>query len=181
MRKLFPSINTRNHKPTFKPSGTWSWKKLRKYLKKFLQQGITPEQMALTVVLGTALGIIPVLGVTTALCAFAALYFRLNMIAIQLINWFVYPLQLILYIPFIKLGELIFYGKTVFPFTPADMIDMIKGNWWETMTQFWLSNLMGVFAWLIVVIPVSVLLYYLSLGVFMRFAARNGKITREEN
>ncbi|HDJ32499.1 MAG TPA: DUF2062 domain-containing protein [Bacteroidetes bacterium] len=181
MRKLFPSINTPNHKPAFKQSRTWSGKKLIESLKKFLSQGITPEQLALTVVLGTALGIIPVLGVTTVLCAAAALYFRLNMIAIQLINWFVYPLQLILYIPFIKLGELIFYGETVFPFSPADMITMIRGDWWRTVIQFWLSNLMGVFAWLLVMIPVSVLLYYLSLGVFMRFSARNGKVTTGEN
>ena len=38
-----------------------------------LRQGVTPEKMAMSLALGVALGVFPVLGTTTALCALAAL------------------------------------------------------------------------------------------------------------
>jgi hypothetical protein len=38
-----------------------------------LVQGITPQKMALTIALGLSLGIFPILGATTTLCALAGL------------------------------------------------------------------------------------------------------------
>ena len=69
-----------------------------------LRQGMSPEKIALTIALGIMLGVTPVLGSTTLLCTLAALALRLNLPAIQLVNAVVYPLQIILLIPFFKLG-----------------------------------------------------------------------------
>ncbi len=49
--------------------------------------------------LGTAGSLIPILGVSTALCAVVAVILKLNMPAIQLVNYLLTPLQLILVIP----------------------------------------------------------------------------------
>ncbi len=73
-----------------------------------LRQGVTPEKMALSLALGVALGVFPVLGTTTALCALAALILRLNLPAIQIINYFVYPLQIVLILPFFRADEKLF-------------------------------------------------------------------------
>jgi uncharacterized protein (DUF2062 family) len=51
-----------------------------------LMQGVTPQKIALSIALGISLGIIPVLGVTTMLCAMAAIRFKLNQPVIQLVN-----------------------------------------------------------------------------------------------
>src|SRR5256885_328582 len=59
-----------------------------------LRQGITPEKIALTLALGAALGIFPILGASTLLCAIAGIWLRLNQPVIQLTNYLVYPLQL---------------------------------------------------------------------------------------
>jgi hypothetical protein len=72
-----------------------------------LEQGVTPEKLALSVSLGTAIGLVPVLGVSTALCALAAVTLKLNMPAIQLVNYLLTPLQLILIIPQLRFGELL--------------------------------------------------------------------------
>ncbi len=67
-----------------------------RWLKPFIQmlrQGVSPEKIALTVALGIMLGVIPVLGSTTALCTLAAIVLRLNLPAIQLVNGVVYPLH----------------------------------------------------------------------------------------
>ena len=65
-----------------------------------LKQGTAPEKIALSLSMGFVLGIFPVIGSTTLLCAAAAFMFKLNLPAIQLVNYFVYPLQLGLLLPF---------------------------------------------------------------------------------
>ena len=51
-----------------------------------LTQGITPEKIALSLAFGIMLGVFPVLGTTTLLRFAAALIFRLNLAAVQLVN-----------------------------------------------------------------------------------------------
>ena len=53
---------------------------------------------------------IPVVGVTTVLSFAVAWLLRLNQPVIQTINWSSYALQLLLIIPFIRLGEAIFHA-----------------------------------------------------------------------
>ena len=72
------------------------------------QQGLSPERVAMTIAVGFCLAIIPVIGVTTILLFLAAWALRLNQPIIQLINWSSAALQLLLIIPFIRLGEAIF-------------------------------------------------------------------------
>lgn len=70
-----------------------------------LRQGVTPEKIALSLAFGLALGIFPVLGLSTALCTVVAIVLRLNLPAIQLVNYLASPLQLALIIPFVRVGE----------------------------------------------------------------------------
>lgn len=74
----------------------------------WLQQGISPRRLALTLALGFAIGCIPVVGVPTALCAVLALTLRLNLPAIQAANYLAMPLQVLLIWPFIRLGGWLF-------------------------------------------------------------------------
>jgi uncharacterized protein (DUF2062 family) len=70
----------------------------------WLRQGISPRRLALTLALGFAIGCFPVVGIPTALCALLALALRLNLPAIQAANYLVMPLQLVLIVPFVRLG-----------------------------------------------------------------------------
>jgi uncharacterized protein (DUF2062 family) len=67
-----------------------------------------PRQLAFTLALGFAIGCIPLLGVTTGICALLAMLLRLNMPAIQAANWVAMPLQVVLLIPFLRLGQWLF-------------------------------------------------------------------------
>ena len=80
----------------------------RKKLIAFLKMGITPEKLALCIALGFTFGMIPALGTTTILCALTAFILRLNLAAILVVNYFVYPIQLALLLPFIRAGEWLF-------------------------------------------------------------------------
>ena len=70
-----------------------------------LRQGVTPDKIALSLAFGLGLGIFPVLGVSTVLCTVVAIALRLNLPAIQLVNYLASPVQLLLIIPFVRVGE----------------------------------------------------------------------------
>src|SRR6202453_2807950 len=70
----------------------------------WLRQGMSPRRLALTLALGFAVGCIPVVGIPTLVCAALALTLRLNLPAIQAANYAVMPLQLLLIVPFVRLG-----------------------------------------------------------------------------
>ena len=75
---------------------------------RWLSQGISPRRLALTLALGFAIGCIPVVGIPTVLCLGVALLLRLNLPAIQAANYVAMPLQLILIVPFVRLGGWLF-------------------------------------------------------------------------
>lgn len=134
----------------------------------FLREGITPNKLTLTVVFGIAFGLIPVFGLTTVFCLLFAFMLKLNKPAILLINFAIYPLQLILYIPFIHSGELIF-GFEPIDLTIYRLIDMFRDDWWMALQNIWFHNLLGIIAWLIIMTPASFLLYQLIKPVFKTY------------
>jgi hypothetical protein len=131
-----------------------------------LTQGITPEKVALSLAFGIVLGVFPVLGSTTLLCAAAALLFGLNLPAIQLINYVVYPLQLFLLVPFIRFGERLF-GASRLQLSLTQMLAMAKADLPHAMRALWLTGAHAAVAWLLVG-PPAILLTYLILAWALR-------------
>jgi len=70
-----------------------------------LGQGLSPEGIALSLSVGVAVGLFPVIGLTTLLGLALGAALRLNLPAVQLANWLSYPLQLVLILPFVRWGE----------------------------------------------------------------------------
>jgi uncharacterized protein (DUF2062 family) len=83
----------------------WLRRKILEPLLTLLSAGLAPSRLALCVAVGVVIGCIPILGVSTVLCTLVALMFRLNLPAIQIAQWAMAPLQLLLIIPFVRLGE----------------------------------------------------------------------------
>lgn len=73
-----------------------------------LTQGITPEKIALTIAVGSALALFPMLGVTTIFCLIAGVILRLNQPMIQVVNYLCTPIHLPLIFYFWHLGEKLF-------------------------------------------------------------------------
>jgi uncharacterized protein (DUF2062 family) len=142
------------------------YRKLITPLIDLLRQGITPEKIALSLAFGIALGVFPMLGSTTILCALAAVLFRLNLPAIQLVNYFVYPLQLALLIPFIRFGEALFQSPRV-PLSIPVMFAAIRQSAWQATKTYWTSGWHAMIAWLLVG-PLAIWLMYLVLTPLMR-------------
>ena len=83
----------------------WLNRRILEPLQALLRQGTSPDRLALCVAIGVVVGNIPILGVSTILCVGIALVFRLNLAAIQIAQAAMAPTQLLLIIPFVRLGE----------------------------------------------------------------------------
>ena len=123
-----------------------------------LRQGISPKKLALTIALGFTLGVTPVIGSTTLLCTLAAVKFRLNLPAIQLVNSVVWPLQLVLLIPFLRAGAWMF-GDSSFAITLAQVTALIRSGVWHAITTLWTATMHALVVWLLVASVATGLLY----------------------
>lgn len=130
---------------------------IRGNLAHWLRQGISPRRLALTLALGFAVGCIPVVGIPTVLCAGLALALGLNQPAIQAANYAAMPLQLVLIVPFARLG-----GR-LFSTAPS-----AAGLWLHLPTRLPLSSVMAgsatfmghaLAAWLLFAVPAVLLLF----------------------
>ncbi len=128
----------------------------------WLSQGISPRRLALTLALGFAVGCIPVIGVPTLLCAALAFAFRLNFPVIQAANYVAMPLQLLLIVPFVRLGQLLLPSGP--GFAPRAFLHLPSLHLAAS-----LSGLAGqaLLAWLLVAAP-SVLLLTIALTPLLK-------------
>jgi len=123
-----------------------------------IKQGATPKLLALSLAWGIMLGIFPILGTTTLLCGIAAIRLKLNHIAIQTINWLIYPLQLLLIIPFLRMGNWIF-GREQFPLSVIEITEAFQRDFWAALNELGWVALRGIVAWTLVAIPLVYILY----------------------
>jgi uncharacterized protein (DUF2062 family) len=135
-----------------------------------LRQGATPEKLALSVTLGVMLGVFPVLGATTTLCALAAFALQVNFPAIQIVNYFVYPLQLVLLLPFFRLGEKVFRAPHL-ALSTAQIHAMIHANMGNAIRSLWTLTWHAIVVWCLVA-PVCAWALYAILAPALRQAAR---------
>jgi uncharacterized protein (DUF2062 family) len=136
--------------------------KLTRHVLELLKQGITPHKIALAVVLGALLGMAPVLGTTIISCTVAALTLRLNLVLIQIVNNLVYPLQLLLLIPFVQVGQWLFRQPPL-PLSVSQIVAMVKADFWGSIVALWSYTWHGAVAWLLFGLIVGPIIYFLVL------------------
>jgi uncharacterized protein (DUF2062 family) len=127
-------------------------------------EGVTADTLALSVALALVLGVFPVYGCPTLLCAAAAIVLRLNLPAMQLVNALTTPLQLALLIPFHRLGDRLLPGACV---TDRRIPVGIHSEAWRFLDGIWTLAVHAVAGWLCVCAPLSILLY-----LTLRYAGR---------
>jgi uncharacterized protein (DUF2062 family) len=153
-------------------------KRLVRPIVQLLTQGITPEKIALSLAFGFMLGLFPVLGTTSLLCLIAAMLFRLNLPAVQLVNILVNPLWFALLIPFIRLGERLF-GVPPLAMTASQILALAHAGFLHSFSVLWLTALRAAAAWLLVG-PVGIILLYLILVPMIRRLAPSPTASRTQ-
>ena len=135
-----------------------------------LRQGLAPRELALCLALGTGIGLFPVLGVSTPLLAAIALLRRLNLAAIQLVNYLIYPLQLLLIIPFVRLGETL-TGAPPQPLTISAGLELMSQGVWQAVVTLWDAIVHAALGWSLIG-PAGMYVLYRLLEPMLRRASQ---------
>ncbi len=136
-----------------------------------LSQGVTPEKIALTLALGFALSIFPILGSTTLLCALAGFVLKMNQPIIQVVNYFAYPAQLALLIPFYRAGETLFRQPHV-PLSIPLFFQRIHAGFLQFLKDFGLIAAQGIVVWCLVAPLLVGAIYFTARPPLRAFARR---------
>jgi len=134
---------------------------VRYHIKALASSGLSPRRLALTLCIGGALGLLPLIWGTSLICLWLAHRFRLNHLVLQSLNYLLYPVQIALLIPFCKLGLLLVpLGPTVLPDQLSHLSEAgLSGAFWLLL---WLT-LKALLAWLVTVPPAALLVYQILL------------------
>ncbi len=135
-----------------------------------LRQGITPEKIALTIAIGAAIGVFPLLGTTTALCFAIATALRLNHPVIQLVNYLVYPLQIALLYVFVRFGEWLFNARRV-SFRAGELVGAFATDPTAFLERFAVTGLHGIVGWMMATVPAAVVVYVVLLPLLRKVAS----------
>jgi len=149
----------------------WLRRRILEPLLALLRQGVSPQRLALSVALGIVIGNIPIFGISTLLCATIALVFRLNLAAIQLAQTAMAPTQLLLIIPFVRLGDWILRAPSG-PVSIKAVLTLVDQGLVHTVVVLWGAMLHAGFAWLLVAPCAAFLIYKLLTPMFARAAAK---------
>jgi uncharacterized protein (DUF2062 family) len=133
----------------------------------FLSQGIEPDRLALCVAIGVVVGNVPILGISTLLCAAIALTFRLNLAAIQIVQAAMAPTQILLIIPFVRLGEWILRAPAQ-SISIKEALDLLAQGAGQTITALWDAILHAGFAWVLIAPFAIIVISKLLTPVFER-------------
>lgn len=133
-------------------------------------QGVTPQKIALTIALGLSLGVLPILGATTAACAVAGVWLKLNQPVIQLVNWLASPFQLTSILVFVRIGEWIMRAPPV-SFSVPELVQKFDASPARFFREFGMTGLHGIVAWLIIAPFLTLILYSVLLAPLKKLAA----------
>jgi uncharacterized protein (DUF2062 family) len=142
-----------------------------KPLVKLLRHGITPEKLALSLALSAALAVIPAFGWSVWLCGLVGLALGLNLPAMQAVNYFLYPAQVALLLPFFRLGEKLFRAPHL-PLSVSQIFSMVRANFWGAIKLLWSTTWHAMVVWALLA-PFAVgLIYLVLLPIFRRAVKR---------
>jgi len=136
-------------------------------------QGITPEKVALSIAFGLVLGVFPALGWTSLLCLLVAVWLKLNVPAMQLVNYLAYPLQLVLLVPFIRAGEVLFRVPKLVISLPQ-ILAMVRADVWHAIAALWMTTVHAIVAWTLIAPAAVYLIYKILSPILTRLAQVSG-------
>jgi uncharacterized protein (DUF2062 family) len=135
-----------------------------------LTQGVSPEKIALTIAVGTALALFPILGTTTALCTAAGVTLGLNQPIIQGLNLVCGFIWIPLLVAFVRLGD--FVTRTASPsLALPTLFAAFRHHPWQFFHRYGLTAWHGVLGWAIFAVLWVPLAYFIARPL-LRVASR---------
>lgn len=139
-----------------------NWKTIQDKFRTLFKQGLSPRQLCESIIVASVFAIIPILGVSTFLLTYLSFKRKLNLPIMMAISYLMWPVQIALIIPFIRIGEFIF---SVPPsrYTVEEIIVSFQESFFQTLGHFFFELLCGLGAWMVTTIPFSIGIYLVFL------------------
>lgn len=154
---------------------------IRKALNRFwqviasaLRQGATPRKLAIACAMGCVISIFPVFGTTTLLCFLVAIAFRLNIVVIQTVNYLLTPIQVVMLIPFMQ-GGILLFNLTPVSLDVNELMLRFKNGFGALIMELGGVILGGIAMWMMVAIPLFFLLFFIFHALLLRWMRREVK------
>jgi uncharacterized protein (DUF2062 family) len=124
------------------------------------KQGLTPVELTQSIIVSGLISTIPILGVSTFLLTALSLKTKLNLPIMIAQSYIMWPIQLLMIIPFINIGEFIFsIPKTTH--SADEIIASFQNSFFATLWHLSFELLCGFGGWLLTAVPFSAALYLL--------------------
>lgn len=133
-----------------------------------LKQGLTPSKLALVMAIGMTISVFPVLGFSTLVCTLLAIILRLNLPAIHVANWIAFPIQVLLFFPFLKIGERL-SGITLVTISRTNLASIFNGGLSQATEEIFRYIVMASYGWVLAAVPMFTLFFYIFWVVFKRY------------
>ena len=152
-----------------KTSKTGNTSTLKSKISALFKQGLTPIQITQSLLVSILISIIPILGVSTFLLTVLSLKRKLNLPIMIAISYFAWPLQILLIIPFINMGEYIF-SIPQSNHSAQEIIASFMDSFFGTLSQLSFELLCGFVGWLLTAVPIFTLIYLVSNFLISKFS-----------
>ena len=133
-------------------------------------QGLSAKELSESIIVSILISIMPILGVTTFLITVVSIKGKLNLPIMITLSYLAWPLQILLIIPFIQLGQFVFSLPNSH-LTVDEIIYLAQNNFLKMLQQLSFELLCGFGAWLLFAVPIAMVFYGLTLLV-LKFVAK---------
>lgn len=163
----------------FKFGQTLNWTKVKthKTFQKGLEvfsQGLSPKMLALSISAGVFIGLIPAIGLTTVLMTWISIWLKLNLPIAIFLTLLLSPVQVILFIPFVRIGEWIYNIEKSF-LSYSEIKAAFDSSIFTVFSKLSWEIMYGLTGWILVALPISFTLYFILRLVFQNIS-RGGSI-----
>jgi uncharacterized protein (DUF2062 family) len=126
-----------------------------------LSHGVTPDKIAATLAVGTAVSLLPFFGLTTLFNVLVGLKLRMNQPLLQALNYLITPLHLIMIFVYVRIGETIWNVDDAH-FNLRELLSTFHEKpFGEFLERFGWTGIHALTAWLLSVPVIIPALFYL--------------------
>ena len=152
-----------------KTSKNWNIRALKSKTVALFKQGLSPKELTQSILVSALISIIPILGGSTFLLTVLSLKRKLNLPIMIAISYLAWPLQILMIIPFINIGEFIF-SIPQSHHSAQEIIASFQESFFGTLSQLSFELLCGFGGWLLTAVPFFTLIYLVSNFLISKFS-----------
>ena len=155
------------------PPGSFWQRRVRGPLLALFTQGITPDKVALTLGVGGVCSLFPFLGFTSLLNLGVGLWLRLNQPLLQTLNQVLGPVQLVMILGYVRLGEWLWRAQDE-RFTIGEMLRFFReASLGGFLQRFGWAGIHAFTAWALTSPVLLAATFYLTRPALRRLASKS--------